>query len=253
MFSIYTSAFNLIENNFNYIETIENFCSFAEEVIIAVNTSKDETYKNIKNLKFNNLKIIQTDFSYEDPMLDGKIKNAALQQTSEEFKIGLDMDEYIPLWQKNIWKELAYKFRFEIYESIMIPSLNLFRDKNHYFSISRKWYLHKGNLSRGAVNFAIKKDGTIDTNRSDTCELINSDGELTKSKVISNNIEDLRTENYPFVVHTGYVNLQNRLLRNKNFWQKHWLIESGGISPNHKIHNKIEDFNEKYERHNLRI
>ena len=40
-------------------------------------------------------RIISTDFDYADPLLDGKIKNEALQATSQEFKIGLDMDERI--------------------------------------------------------------------------------------------------------------------------------------------------------------
>lgn len=251
MFSIYTSAFNLIKNNFDYVESINNFCRFADEVVIAVNKSEDNTFEALKSLNLNNLKLIETNFSYQDPLLDGKIKNEALQNTKEEFKIGLDMDEYIPLWQKDIWVNLAYQLRFDAYDCYMIPSINLYKDKEHYFSIGHKWYLHKSNLFRGAVNFARNQNGTVDTSRSDTCELIDSNGNLISSKMFDNDINSLRSKIVPFVVHNGYLNLQDRILRNKNFWKEHWKIESGGIEPTHKVHEFLEDFSERYYQHNL--
>jgi len=253
MFSIYSSAFNLINNNFDYTESINNFCSFADEVVIAVNKSEDNTFESLKSLNFHNLKLIKTNFSYQDPLLDGKIKNEALQNTKEEFKIGLDMDEYIPLWQKDIWTNLAYQLRFDIYDCYMIPSLNLYKDRDNYFSIGHKWYLHKGNLFRGAVNFAKNKDGTVDTSRSDTCELIDLNGNLVQSKIFDKDINTLRSKIAPFVVHKGYLDLQNRILRNKNFWKQHWKIESGGFEPKHKVHESLEDFNENYYNHLLDI
>ena len=40
MFSIYSSAFNIIKNDFEYGLFIDKFCEFAEEVVIAVNKSE---------------------------------------------------------------------------------------------------------------------------------------------------------------------------------------------------------------------
>lgn len=255
MLSIYSSAFNLIKNNFDYKTSIDNFCNLANEVVIAINKSEDETFESLKSFLsiYNNLKILQTDISYDDPLLDGKIKNEALQATSEEFKIGLDMDEYIPIQQKEMWENLAYQLRFDDVDCYMMPSLNLYKDKNHYFSITSKWYLHKSNLYRGPVNFGRKNNGTVDIAKSDTCELIYQNGELVKSKFLPNDIQLLRQKNVPFVVHTGYLNLDNRILRNKNFWIKHWEIESGGEKPNHKVHSSIEEFNEPHFEHLLDI
>jgi len=253
MFSIYSSAFNLVKNNFAYKEAIDNFCNIAEEVVIAINKSEDSTLEQVKSLSYSNLNIIETDISYSDPLLDGKVKNAALQATTKEFKIGLDMDEYIPLNQKSIWENLAYQLRFDNVDCYMIPSLNLYKDRNHYFSITNKWYLHKSNLYRGAVNFARRSNGTVDTSRSDTCELIDTNGNLVKSKYLPNDINLLRQKNVPFVVHLGYLNFQDRLLRNKNFWKNHWQIESGGEKPNHKVHESIQEFNEPYFEHLLEI
>ena len=114
MISIYSSAFNLIKNNFNYKVSLENFSTFADEVVIAINNSEDDTLEKLilYSKQFNNVKIIPVDISYNDPLLDGKIKNIALQSTTEEIKINLDMDEYIPLWQKPIWYNLATQLKY---------------------------------------------------------------------------------------------------------------------------------------------
>lgn len=256
MISIYSSAFNLLKNNFDYFFSINKFCSFADEVVIAVNTSEDDTLENLNLLtrQFKNLIIISTDISYDDPLLDGKIKNAALQHTSSSIKIGLDMDEYIPLWQKNIWYHLAHLLSNETdYLCYMIPSLNLYGNIDSYTFINPKWYMHKSGLFRGPVNFAKLKNNCVDTNKSDTCELINSIGNLVPSKILPTDIETLRSGYYPFVVHTGYVSFDARLQRNQNFWKKHWLVESGGIIPKHKIHENINDFTENSQKHLLDI
>jgi len=256
MFSIYTSAFNLIKNRFNYKFAIESFSKFADEVIIAVNTSEDNTTNKILDFIIRhtrNVFIIETNIDYTDPLLDGKIKNTALQGTSKPIKIGLDMDEYIPLWQKPIWENIANQLQYSPAKSIMIPSVNLYKDKDHYFSITPKWYMHKEGLYRGPVNFAKQKDGTIDTSKSDTCELIDENGNLVYSLQTPNDINSLQSNNFPFVIHNGYLNLENRILRNKNFWKEHWKVESGGIEPNHKVHESIEDFKENYQKHNLKL
>jgi hypothetical protein len=255
MISIYSSAFNLVKNKFDYEPSITNFCNFADEVVIAVNTSEDDTFDQLTkySLAYTNLKIISCDYSYSDPLLDGKIKNHALQNTTQEIKISLDMDEYIPYWQKSMWFKLSAELLNDSVSCYMIPSINLYKDMNHYSSISSKWYLHKSGLYRGAVNFAKKQDGTIDTSKSDSCELLDINNNLVASRSIQASIEDLRSRFYPFVVHTGYANLHNRIIRNNNFWQKHWLTESGGVLPPHKVHSSLDEFNEPHYEHGLSI
>ena len=257
MISIYSSAFNLLINNFNYKFALDNFCSIADEVIICVNTSSDETliYLQREQKTYSNLEIITSDISYDNPRLDGQIKNTALQATSvnHPIKIGLDMDEYIPLSQKYLWQDLAFNLLHDTCLSYMVPSINLYRDKSHYFSITPKWYIHKTGLSRGPVNFAIKSDGFIDTQKSDGCELIDSFGNLVSYKMTPYDIESLRSGELPFVVHAGYLSLEDRITRNINFWDNHWLLESGGYSPPHKVHKNIEEFTEEYYPHYLHI
>lgn len=256
MFSIYTSAFNLIKNKFNYRYHIQNFAQFADEVVIAINTSEDNSVNEVRDYVIencDNVYILETNFSYEDPLLDGKIKNAALQATKQDIKIGLDMDEYIPLWQQYLWENIGNQLMYSQTKAVMIPSLNLYKDKDYYFSITPKWYMHKKGLYRGPVNWAKKEDGTVDTLKSDTCELIDENGNLVHCIQTPNDIESLRKNNSPFVVHTGYLSLDNRILRNQNFWEKHWKIESGGQPPKHKVHQSIDDFQENYQEHKLNI
>lgn len=256
MFSIYSSAFNVIKNDFDYSRSIDRFCDFADEVVIAVNESEDETLEKFLEAQSNksNLKIVKTNFSYEDPLLDGKVKNEALQNTSKKIKIGLDLDEYIPLSQKQIWIDISKLLMSNDKAGcVMIPSLNLYKNYDCYSSVGLKWYLHKEGFQRGAVNFARNNDGTVDTSKSDTCELIDQFGNLVPSLAFKNSIEALRTGFLPFVVHTGYVDLEKRIKRNKNFWIKHWRTESGGIDPTHKVHKDISEFDEAYEKHLLKI
>ena len=214
MISIYSSAFNLIKNKFDYQFVLNNFCDIADEVVICVNSSEDQTLDFLSKQckKLHNLKIISSDISYDDPLLDGKIKNIALQSTSDNnpIKIGLDMDEYIPIWQKNIWYNLAKNLMQDDCACYMVPSINLYKDCLHYFSITPKWYIHKSGLFRGVVKFAIKDNGCVDTHKSDTCELIDINGNLVLSKSTPIDIESLRQKNIPFVVHTGYISLEDK-------------------------------------------
>lgn len=269
MFSIYSSAFNLIENQFDYKDALENFCAFADEVVIAVNTSVDDTFKVLSDLQsvYSNLVIISTDFSYQDPLLDGKIKNAALQATTQRAKIGLDMDERIPLRHKDRWKFYANSFNIRMdIDCIMVPSINLYGSLNTIKAkltnnLGVKWYLHKPGLYRGPIIYARCSDGTIDTGCSDTCELIYERGALVKSDSLLYYADISSLQNYLdwienhgiFVFHLGYANFNERVLRNQNFWYNHWRVESGGQAPTHTVHMDVNEFKEELIPHNLKL
>lgn len=215
--------------------------------------------------KFFGLKIISSDFSYQDPLLDGKIKNAALQATSQDLKIGLDMDERIPLRHKDRWITLGNHLGPDsAFGAWMVPSLNLWggldtvRADFETHRNSYKWYLHRKGYERGPAAFARKSDGTVDTSKSDTCELIRPGGGLAPSfALMGDDIEDLGAyldyiENAgTFVYHLGYVSYADRVARNRNFWNEHWKVESGGEPPKHKVHMDITEFNDDLTAHNL--
>jgi len=261
MFSIYSSAFNLTKGGFNYaaVKQFSDFVGEDGEVVIAVNTSEDDTadrlWKESESLK--NIRLIFTDFSYEDPDLDGKIKNAALQETTNDFKIGLDLDEYIPLWQLPIWQSMAASLQWSALDGFFIPTVDLHGSEDKISTIKAKWYLHKAGLFRGTVNFAKNPDGTHDISKSDSCELIDKDGNLANAEFIMprhNSFDEslalLESGNVPFVVHTGYLDLQRRIKLNKEFWEKQWSVEGGKPA---YVAKDIKDLDKPTVSHKIRI
>lgn len=238
MFSIYTIAFNVVKNQFSFKEAIKNFCSFAEEVVVAVNKSEDDTLDQFLKLQliYPNLKIVEADVSYEDPELDGKLFNTALQHTTNPYKIILGLDHRIALRQKNKWAQLTHFL--DKADAFMIPCLDLYGDikKCKYESAGLMWFLHKEGLKRGVVNFAKKQDGSFDPSKSDSNELIYHDGSLVRSLVVgpqsgySKNVEDFLQflkQSDIYVYHIGYLDLNKRILVNNNIWKNIWENKRG--------------------------
>lgn len=244
--SIYTSAFNILQNGFVFWnESLRRSSELADEVVICVNKSEDETLFAIKGLPLDNIKVIEADISYEDPLLDGKLKNTALQACTGDIMIQLDLDEYIPRSQHEDWRMYAQSLLNDPHaDCYMFPALNIIRTWDHYKDIGPKWYMHKKGFYRGPVGFARNMDGTVDTNKSDTCELINDYGLLVDSKVMPCAIDELR-DGSPFVVHFGYLDFQARVQRNEEFWHEHWKKESGGKPPPHKVHMSVDELDQE--------
>jgi len=256
--SIYHSAFNLNKHGFTgWQDCLRRSCHFADEVVVAINTSEDDTESSILdilNKESKKFKVINTLFSYNDPWLDGKIKNAALQECTEEFKIQLDLDEYIPLQQRKLWENICFHLKFNNQiQCVAVPSVDLYKDFQHYKSINHKQYLHKGLAYRAPQIAARKSDGTINTLMSDGCDLVDEHGNFIATQGLDNRLESLESNQVPFVVHIGYVDLNSRLKRNHEFWNEHWHVESGGSAPAHKIHMTNEDFEYPYLKHNLTL
>lgn len=268
MFSIYSCAFNVVKNNFDYMGAVENFCSFADEVVISVNKSRDNTLEELQRLQkeYSNLKLIEADVSYEDPELDGKLFNLALQNSTQEFKIILGLDHRIPLYQKRTWESLAYQIRFSQFESCMIPVLDLWGSEKKIrwdseSNVKFMWFLHKSGLHRGVVNFAKLPNGKFDPSKSDSNELINKDGNLTTSlryllgttSPMQEYLNSLERQ-MVFIYHLGYLNFDNRIKVNKDIWQKQWEE----IRPQEKRENQVavtKEALEKYQtyNHNLKL
>lgn len=258
MISIYHSAFNLNKHGFTrWQDCLIKSCHFADEVIVAINTSEDDTEEVVKAIlkkESKSHKIINTSFDYKDPWLDGKIKNKALQSCTQEFKLQLDLDEYVPLCQRPLWENMCFKLKFDSNIScIAVPSVDLYKDLNHYKSINHKQYLHKGLAFRAPQIAARNPDGTINTLMSDGCDLVDENGNFIPTGGLDKRLEVLELNQVPFVIHLGYVDLNSRLKRNHEFWHEHWYVEGGGKSPAHKIHMKNEDFEYPYLEHNLSL
>ena len=251
-FSSYTSAFNLVKMGFDWQNSILNYSQFMDEVVIAINTSEDDTFETVSKFLeekgISNVILCQCSFDYSDLAFDGKIKNFALQHTSGDIKICCDIDERFPLYQKDLWRRVGNHLLSQIeISAFLIPSINLCGDIYHYKDIGYKWYMHKDGLYRGIVNFAKKQDGKIDTDRSDTCELIDANGNLVQALKFDNSIEGLREGETPYVFHYWAVDKDQRIKQNE-FWQPVWSNRAGK-----EVNNKIDFSKMQVLKHHLHI
>ena len=245
-FSSYTSAFNLVKMGFDWQNSILNYSQFMDEVVIAINTSEDDTFETVSKFLeekgISNVILRQCSFDYSDLAFDGKIKNFALQHTSGDIKISCDIDERFPLYQKDLWRRVGNHLLSQIeISAFLIPSINLCGDIYHYKDIGYKWYMHKDGLYRGIVNFAKKQDGKIDTDRSDTCELIDANGNLVQALKFDNSIEGLREGETPYVFHYWAVDKDQRIKQNE-FWQPVWSNRAGKKIDNKTDFSKVQVF-----------
>lgn len=255
-YSLYSSAWNVIQNQFDYESHIDNFCEFVKddgEVVLMVNKSSDNSFSEIYKLtqKYNNLVVLGCDISYDNPGMDGLVKNESLQATKNPIKLHLDLDEKILVSQKRIYNDLVLNFIKSDYQAIMVPVINLYKDLYHYKDIGFKWRIHKSGLFRGVVNFAKNPDGTHNIEKSDGCELIDSQGNLVNSAYLigpNNNdeakLEQIEQYECPYILHCGLIDLNKKAARNINFWQNHWKVESGADV---KVELSVQEFEEKFE------
>lgn len=237
--SVYTSAFNVTKMQYDWQDAFNNFLAIGDELVIAVNKSEDNTEEVISTWAATMVthapRIVYTDFSYDDPDLDGKIKNEALQATTGQYKVGLDLDERIPDKFKYHLRNLCSNFYYDKTDVIMLPVINLYKDREHFKNIAQKFYFHRGGLRRGTINAAKHKYGnTHDIEKSDSCEILDSEGNLPRlAYLIPPQASDyekmtlIKQQNIPFVIHEGLLDLEKKALRNELFWKNHWAIESG--------------------------
>lgn len=255
--SIYTSAFQLQANNiFGWQKSFRNSCLMADELVIALNTSTDNSEELIREeLKdFDNWKIIHTSFEKSNPGFDGLIKNAAMQSCRNDIKLVIDADEFILPRQKHLWDNLCFQLKFDNCLGYALPSLDLYKDWEHYKSLNSKVYLSKGKTFRGIANQIKKPGGFVDTTKDDSCCLITEDGNYAPVKFIPNDLSAIESDELVVVVHTGYLDLKSRIDRTNSFWAEHWIDCAGGTLPAHVIHKDLKSFDHyEYKKHNLKL
>ena len=258
--SVYSTAFNIIKNDFNYWKiTIPKWLEFIEygnkgEIVIAVNKSEDNTLKVLREHfgKHECIILLESNFDYEDYAFDGKTKNFALQNTKYEICIGLDMDEY-PSPNVKAWESVSYQFLNLNYDAFFIPVIDICKSMQEYKSIGSKWYMHKQGLHRGVWNRARLENGKIDIKKSDTCELLNKNEDLCSAASIFKqlSIDEIKNNNLPFIIHLGWLNWQDRKNQNKT-WQPVWSNRAG-FEVKDIIHEEQNFDQIKVLNHNLNI
>jgi len=232
--SVHTLLFNYIPEKYHILDAFTNWSKYADEIVVA--TLEDQVSEILKEFdrlsvtdKLNTVKIrVVSDekINADDPLFVGKLKNLSLRNCSNDVVIQQDFDERIG-GLPEYWEVGAEQLRvLNIPAACFVPVIDLYKDFDHYKSIGTKWYLtKKEGVYRGPVTFAKKENGLIDTDKSDTCEAINHNGELLPSMSLIDFMKDLNTD-FPHVVHLGYLDLEQRIEHNK-FWGPVWSARSG--------------------------
>ena len=250
MLSLYTTLFNLSNFNFDIEETFSNWLYYVDEIVVNTLESQfKEVSEEISKTKFaDSIKTISTDLNIEEDLYwDGKLKNAALEKCNNDVVIQVDFDERISGGREAFTNLVTEINRHDSPCSIMLPTIDLYEDLYHFVNLGYKWYLHtrKGTY-RGPVNFAIKEDGSFDSEKSDTCELIDAEGGLIPC------IGKLNlTENGPKIIHLGYLSLESKNKINESFWGKIWHHRKTGIKSKGFIPEKIKSGDPRKKPHNL--
>lgn len=259
MFSIYTSLYNLSNGFIDWKDALDNFTSFAEEVVIATFLGDVGSSQLLEDYRKDNpkCKIVYSKLLGDELDFDGQLKNLALKFCTQPFCILLDGDERIDIKDKPQWENISRSLKTSNVDAVLLPVIDLFHSDKEYKSLSQKWYLHKNlpNLNRGIVNFAKKDNDKIDHTKSDTCELIYDNGELCKSISIFYpdypKLSIIKFQNYPKIWHLGWLDKEKRLKSN-TFWQPVWNNRAGEEVKN-IIHSKEKLDKIEYFPHGLKL
>ena len=256
MISFYTTAFNLDDFDIDIEDALLNWFYYADEVVIAtINKDYKKVEEKVKRSKFfgvRQIKIVSKDIDIStDIFWDGKLKNLSLQNCSNKVAFQIDLDERVS-GIKEDYIAMAKELSLHDFPcSIMIPTVNLYGDLDHFKDVGYKWYIHtRKNCFRGAVNFSMKEDGCFDPEKSDTCELIDSKGYLIPCIGKIN-----MTQTSPKIIHLGSLDFQRRANLNKKFWRNIWsdrktLSEKKQVDAT-DVYIDSSDFKEAAQKHNL--
>lgn len=257
MISLATSAFNIESNDFDIHSAIKNWELYVDEIVISTIPSRDNSLQILKELESSKpIKIIEEDFSLEDPEFDGKLKNSSHQNASNEIVVQCDLDERMG-GKPEAWESFAETLLSnESVKSLFIPVIDLYGSYYEYSSINKKWYIcKKEGTKRGVVSFARKQDGKIDIEKSDTCELLDEDDNLVPYIDICHHyqIDPLRycQLHNPFIWHLGYIDIDRRSKIN-SWWKPHWENRKGESIQEVEISKKDLESRETF-KHNIEI
>lgn len=256
--SIYSSLFNLYPFFPDYQAAISNFLTLADELVISTIKDKCGTYELLlaEAAKNDKIKVVLSDAVPFTPDFDGQLKEVALQECTGNMLIQLDMDERLSP-NINSWKRFIGILNQRFEQALFVPSVNLYETPERAFDITGKWYVHKAGLHRGTVAFAKREDGTHDTTKSDSCELINSSGELVPTTSVCPFGHGIPSEglailikdtDLPYVFHLGYLDLDRRVKLIDEFWRKQVSSAEGKEV---ELPKKVEEIKKESFVHNL--
>lgn len=238
-FSVYTYLFNAKVRSFDLDATIENFTSFADEVVIATVPSEDDTYERLlqwqDKLGADRLKVLMTTVAIKgNNRFDGDLKTTALQACTHPIRIIADCDERFVVSQREAWNTLARRLLISREDGWLLPVIDLYGRQDLIRSdkpIGLKMRMHKETVARrGVPAFAERGRGLFDTSMSDSTEPLLSNGALASftCPIQSAYLHPSTCQFLDvYVIHLGFLDLARRAEIGRTFWKEHWEARSG--------------------------
>jgi hypothetical protein len=241
--SCYGYLFNATLRQFDAERAIGSFCRQFEQVCIATVPSQDDTRDRLAALeaKYANLKVIDTKIQIGgNNRFDGQLKTIAMHFCKLDTRIIIDLDEFIPNTQQQMsaWADLISempKLPSFGYCGVMIPVVDLYGSEKTVEAkpFGYKFRIHNELVrERGVPSWAELDNGLFDTSKSDSTEPLMLNGQL--APFYKPALPAIHP-NFPYVVHTGYLNLARRAKLSRELWKQAWEERSG------KVENVVTD------------
>lgn len=237
--SCYISAFNIEKGQFDYERCLHTCSNYFDEVVVATIANNQDNTQNILEREariLKNIRVIRTDLESDTFLLDGQLKNAALQKCIHDVCVQMDLDE-TPYGEYGGWRNCGRILLNSDVDCLLVPVLNLYKDVDTYTDINFKFRLHRKysvhpdffgkKLRRGPVYLAKLEGGGVDPSLSDTTELVLPDDTLARAAQFTPPELKIFKAGYPTVIHWGHVDLERRAKLNRDFWKATWDGYSG--------------------------
>lgn len=240
--SVYSYLFRSRAANLDLDAAIANFTAFGDEVVIAtLAAQEDDTLDRLlkhEDALDGRLKIVVLDMDIDqNNRFDGDLKTAAMRGCTNEVRIIADCDERFLAIQRPRWDELAQRLLDDgRLDGWLLPVVDLYGDAAYIREdqpLGLKFRMHKATVvRRGVPAFAELGRGLFDTSRSDSTEPCIANGQLA-SFICPYNQALLHPSNCRlladkcYVVHEGFLRLDQRAELGRTFWKHHWENRSG--------------------------
>lgn len=242
----YTHVFNAETGGYPYIESIKSMLGFCDEVIVVDGGSKDGTVEKIKAIGDDRVQVIERQWDWEEPGMDGMQKAFGRAMCSGEFLWQQDSDEIVHEKDYDKIRKLVKTFPKDV-NLLHLPVVEFWGDDKTVRTDrhSWKWRLSRNDFSitHGIVKHARlmdEKTGKVYSKKgmSDGCEYVNimTQEYIPHHGFYSQELENLRVRNpqeygkrmnklfseLPSVYHYSWCGLERKIKNFKQTWNRMW-------------------------------
>jgi len=251
----YTTAYNVMNSDYPWRESITSLLGFCDEVIVLDGGSSDGTYKELLKMSENESRLVvnQIKRDWENPrfaLYDGQQKAAARTLCTGDWCWQMDIDEIVHEEDYAKIKKLIRQLP-KTAKLISLPVVEYWggSEKVRVDVNPWKWRLSKNDphITHGvpADHRSYDDEGNLFSTGSDGCDYIRIDNyqkipdinfytpalHQVRIESLNNNKDALKSyedyinlvaEQLPGVHHYSWFDIKRKIYSYKNYWSKHW-------------------------------